>query len=191
MTYKSQFALLLFLILIMSGVRTAAQSISAGDIITLHIQDFCLIDTNHAPVNMILRTSVAGTPAVPVSNSDVYVKVSSVVPGATFRKMTVRISSGVVPQGTQLTLSAAPCTTANSGGSLGTVVSTPVALSSTDQIIVNNIASCYTGSGYYDGYRLTYTWSPYSPKTNYQLLQATASPVTLTVVLTISAHSGN
>ena len=181
----------IFAIFMFLGGGTTAQSFTAGDIITLHVQDFSLIDTNHAPVSLTLRTSVAGTQVASVSNSDMFVKISSIVPGGTKRSISARINSGVVPAGTRLTLVAAPCTTTNSGGNRGTVVSTPIILSTTDQNIVNLIGSCYTGTGYNDGYRLTYTWFPYSPLTDYQLLQATTSPVSLTVVLTISAHSGN
>lgn len=191
MTNVSPPALLLFMILILLAGGTNAQTIIAGDQITLHVNDYCLIDTNHAPVSLVLHSSLAGTSVTPVSNSAMFVKISSIVPGNTKRSITARISSGTVPQGTQLSLVADPCTTSNSGGNLGTVVATPIILSSTDQDIVNSIKSCYTGIGYNDGYRLTYTWYPYSPKTNYQLLQATAIPTTLTVVLTISAHSGN
>lgn len=191
MTNISPSALLLFMILILLGRGANAQTIIAGDQITLHVSNYCLIDTNHAPVSLILHSSVAGTPATSVSNSAMFVKISSIVSGNTHRAITARISSGTVPQGTQLSLVADPCTTLNSGGNLGTVIATPIILSSTDQNIVTLIKSCYTGRGYNDGYRLTYTWYPYSPKTNYQLLGATASPTTLTVVLTISAQSGN
>jgi len=190
MTNIFQFGLLFTILMVLAG-ETTGQSFTAGDIITLQVQDFSLIDTNHAPVNMTLRTTVAGTPVASVSNSDMFVKISSIVPGGTKRSISARITSGVVPAGTRLTLVAAPCTTTNSGGNRGTVVATPIILNTTDQNIVNLIGSCYTGTGYNDGYRLTYTWFPYNPATDYQLLQATTSPVSLTVVLTISAHSGN
>jgi hypothetical protein len=191
MMNKFQIVLLLILVSFLFPGTAVAQSYTAGDLITLHVQDFSLIDTNHAPVNLKLSTSVAGTPVQSVSNSDMYVKISSVVPGGTHRSITARIASGVVPPGTRLSLVAAPSTTANSGGSLGTVVSTPLILSTTDQKLVDLIASCYTGTGYNDGYQLTYTWYPYLPATNYNLLQATSTPKTITIVLTISAHSGN
>lgn len=188
---KSQIVLLLLWVSFLFPGRAVSQSYTAGDLITLHVQDFSLIDTNHAPVNLKLSTSVAGTPVQSVSNSDMYVKISSVVPGNTHREITARIASGVVPPGTRLSLVAAPSTIANSGGKLGTVVPTPLILSASDQILVDLIGSCYTGTGYKDGYRLTYTWYPYLPATNYNLIQATATPTTITIVLTIGAQSGN
>lgn len=171
--------------------RIVAQSYTAGDQITLNVSDFCLIDTNHAPVAMTLSASVAGTPVGSVSNSDMYVKVSSIVPGGTNRKITARMSGGIITSGTRLTLHAALSTNLNGAGRQGVVVITPIVLSTIDQDMVTGVGSCYTGTGYTDGYRLTYVWAPYLPATNYQLLSATATPTVITIVLTISAHDGN
>jgi hypothetical protein len=175
---------------LLSG-NTVAQSYTAGDQITLNVTDFCLIDTNHAPVAMTLSTSVAGTPVGSVSNSDMYVKVSSIVPGSTNRKITAKMSGGTIPAGTTLTLHAALSTNLNGAGRPGVVVVTPIVLSTTDQDLVTGVGSYYTGTGYTDGYRLTYVWAPYLPATNYHLLSATATPTAITIVLTISAHDGN
>ncbi len=180
----------LWLLLIANG-GVLAQSFTAGDIITLQVQDFALIETNHAPVSLTLSTSVAGMPVSAVSNSNMFVKISSLVPGGTNREITARISSGSIPTGTTLTLVASSCTLINSGGRLGTVVSTPIVLGIVDQNLVTGIGSCYTGTGYNDGYKLTYNWSPTNLTTAYQLLSASSSPVSLTIVLTITAHDGN
>ncbi|HBB92201.1 MAG TPA: hypothetical protein DC042_10905 [Bacteroidales bacterium] len=182
--------LALWLLLTTTG-GVLAQSFTAGDIITLQVQDFALIETNHAPVSLTLSTSVAGMPVSAVSNSDMFVKISSLVPGGTNREITARISSGSVPTGTTLTMVASPCTLINSGGRLGTVVSTPIVLGIADQFLVTGIGSCYTGTGYNDGFRLTYNWSPTNLTTDYHLLSASSSPVSLTIVLTITAHDGN
>ena len=187
----NKFQFILILITVIYSDRIAAQSYTAGDQITLGVQDFCLIDTNHAPVVLTLSTSVAGTPVVSVSNSDMYVKVSSVVPGNTNRKITARVSGGTIPAGTRLTLLAALSVNLNGGGRRGVAVTTPIILNTTDQDLVTGVGSCYTGTGYTDGYRLTYTWAPYLPATNYQLLQSTTTPTVITIVLTITAHDGN
>lgn len=187
MTNKSQFSLFLILIMVFLAGKTVAQSSTAGDIISLQVQDYCLIDTNQAPVSLTLSTSTAGSPVTSVSNSAVYVKVSSVVPVNTYRSMTARISGGVVPPFTKLSLVASPCTVVNSGGNLGTVVSTPIILSSTDQNIITLIGSCFTGTWPNDGYKLTYTWYPDSPATNYSFIVATPSPITITILLTITS----
>jgi len=186
--YKFHLAFILFAVLL-SG-KSFAQSYTAGEQINLQISSFSLIATNNAPVNLTLISAVAGAPITSVSNSDMYVKVSSIVPGGTHRELTARIASGTVPVGTKLTLVAAPCTTANSGGVLGTVFTTPILLDAVDKELVDMIATCYTGTGYNDGYRLTYTWSR-DTAISYGLINSSASPVALTVVLTITAHDSN
>src|ERR1035437_4234749 len=102
MTNKSQFASFLILIMVFLSGKTIAQDHTDGDIISLQVQDYCLIDTNNAPVSLTLNSSVAGTPVTSVSNSAIFIKVSSVVPNNTYRSITARISSGTVPQGTKL-----------------------------------------------------------------------------------------
>lgn len=168
-----------------------AQSFTAGDVITLSVQDFALIDTNHAPIILNLGPTVAGEPAQPVSNSDMFLKFSSIVPGSTNREVTVRIASGSVPAGTFLKLQSAACTTLNSGGRLGSPNPNPLFVSNVDQDLISLIGSCYTGTGYTDGFQLTYTWGPDSPESNYHLIQSSPDPVNLTVVFTLTAHDGN
>jgi len=182
-------ALLFILIIVLFPEKTFAQ-ISAGAQITVNIPGNCLIDTNGAPVNMTLPTSVAGAPLPTVSNSDMYVRLSAVNPGGTYRLVTVRISGGTIPAGTRLTLGAALSTNSNGAGNVGRVLS-PVVLNSIDQVLVRGIGSCYTGTGFTDGYRLTYTWGPYGLSTDYSLIHATEAPSTLTIMLTISAPDGN
>lgn len=168
-----------------------SQDFTAGDLITLQINDYCLIDTNHAPISLTLGGNIAGAAVTGVSNSDMFLRLSSLVPGGTNREVTVRISSGSVPLGTKLSVVAAPCTIANSGGSLGSVISTPIILSTINQNLILTIGSCYTGTGYNDGYQLTYNWIPTSVKADYALIEATTSPINITVVFTITAHNGN
>lgn len=167
------------------------QDYTAGDIITLQVNDFSLIETNHAPISMNLTAAIPGQPVQAVSNSDMFIKVSSIVPGGTNREITARIAAGTVPLGTKLTLQSAESTTTNSGGRLGIPVATPLILSEIDQDLVYLLGSCYTGTGYNDGYQLTFTWGPDGPETNYHLIEATEDPVNLTIVFTITAHDGN
>ena len=184
------FLTILFIIYTIFSGKTLAQSYTAGEEVTLAVSSFSLIATNNAPVNLTLTSTMAGAPITSVSNSDMYVKVSSIVPGGTHRELTARIASGTVPVGTKLTLVSAPCTTTNSGGVLGTAFTTPIVLDAVDKELVDMIGTCYTGTGYNDGYQLTYTWSR-DPAVNYGLISSTASPVALTVVLTITAHDSN
>ena len=166
-----------------------AQVWTAGDNVTLQVSEFALIETNHAPVTLTLATSTAGAPVGSVSNSDVFVKISSIVPGGTDRELTAKISSGSIPAGTSLTLVSANCTTANSGGARGTAITTPILLSAIDQFLVRYIGTCYTGTGYNDGYKMTFTWAPLNPAANYS--QIAAATYNITVVFTLTAHDGN
>lgn len=180
--------LITVIFLLLSG--SAEAQLTAGAQLTVSVPENCLIDTNGAPVNLTLVAPVAGSSVPTVSNSSMYLRISSIVPGNTKRKVTVKISSGTVPAGTQLTLGAAASTSSSGSGKRGTV-GPPVVLSTVDQTIISGIGSCYTGTGYTDGYRLTYTWGPYNPQTNYEMITATVTPVTITVLFTISAPDGN
>lgn len=188
LTKKHIFILAIALILV---DESFAQTYTAGDQISLQVSSFSLVATNNAPINLTLGTTVAGSPVGVVTNSDMYVRISSIVPGGTHRELTARISNGSVPAGTQLTLVSAPSTTTNSGGVLGTVTSSPFVLDAIDKILVDNIGTCYTGTGYNDGYRLTYNWQPIPTLTDYGLIKSTASPVSITVVITITEHNSN
>ncbi len=184
--------LLIFVITFLSflpGTAIFAQAFTAGDNITLNVSEYALIDTNHAPVSLTLSASDAGAPVAGDSNSDLYVKISSIVPGATDREITARVSAGTIPAGTTLTLVSAPCTTANSGGDLGTVITTPITLSSVDQFLVMYIGTCYTGTGYNDGYQMTFDWTPDVSSANYGSIESITSSIT--VVFTLTAHDGN
>ena len=112
------------------------------------------------------------------------------MPGGTHREITARIASGTVPVGTRLTLVSANSTTTNSGGVLGTAFTTPILLDGVDKELVDMIGTCYTGTGYNDGYRLTYTWMR-DTAVAYGLISSSASPVALTVMQTITAHDSN
>jgi hypothetical protein len=189
---KISYKLLLILsLLIIQHNQVRSQSYTAGDPVTLQIPSFSMIATNNAPVSLSLTTNTAGSMLNSSSNSNVYVRITSIVPGATHREITARIASGVVPTGTQLKLISAPSTTTNSGGNLGIPASTPVILDSTDKLLIDNIGTCYTGTGMNDGYRLTYTWEPNTQAGQYGLINSTTSDITITVVLTISSHNSN
>lgn len=191
MMNNRKFTYMLLGIFLMLSNFILSQDFTAGDIITLHVNDYSLIESNHAPISMNLIGSVAGAPVSSVSNSDMFLRLSSLVPGNTNREVTARISAGSVPSGTILTLISAACTLTNSGGALGQVSSTPMVLSTIDQNLISLIGSCYTGTAYNDGYQLTYTWSPSSLNEDYGLIEATSSAVNITVVFTITAHDGN
>ncbi|MBT4968183.1 MAG: hypothetical protein HN704_04945 [Bacteroidetes bacterium] len=164
--------------------------ITAGDAVVLQMPEISLIDTDHAPVTLTLTTSIAGeSVAASVSNSDMWIKITSVVPGNTHREIKAKIV-GTVPPGTTLSILPTDATLTNSAGNLGDAVVSPITLTSTDQNIITNIGSCYTGTGSTDGYQLTYTWSLDNPTANFGLLEAN-SGTSVTVYLTLTQSNNN
>ncbi len=157
----------------------------AGEELILKVSFYCLMETNYAPVNLTFSVNEAGGAIAPVSNSDLFIKVSSICPGATHRELTARILSGTVPPGTILTLVSADCTTTNSGGELGVAFTTPIVLGPVDQDLVDLIGTMYTGTGYNDGYQQTFTWAPDTPA-NYHLIKSINTNIV--VLFTITAH---
>jgi len=187
MNKRSVGILFLLFSVILSG-EVFAQSTT--DQFTIVINDKCLLSTNTSPspVSMTLSTSVAGSPVSPVSNSNMYIKVTSIVPTGSTRKITAIISNGTVPTGTILKLVSAPCTSIYSQGTLGSIVTTPITLNNTtNQILVDGIGSCYTGTSTTDGYQQTFTWQP--DNTNYYLINATTEATAITITFTISSNS--
>lgn len=170
----------------MIGLSVWAQQTTAGDPITLTLSELALIDTNHAPVTLELTTSTpGGSIASTGSNTDMWIKVSAINPGSAKRKVTAKIT-GTVPAGTSLTLIPAAATATNSAGLLGTAISSAITLTTTDQDIVTNIGSCYTGTGATDGYQATINWILDNPTVNYGQLDADAS-TSVTLYLTLTA----
>ena len=168
------------------GIDVIGQVSTAGDNLALTVASTVLIGTNSPTISMSLQpVTAAGAKLSSVSNSSLYIKISSVVPSGTARKVTVKLLSGTIPAGTQITLQPASCTTTNSAGALGTVVSSPVVVSSVDQNLITNIGTCYTGTGSSDGYNMTFNWGIVNPSTAYgQVVSSTYNPI---VVFTITA----
>lgn len=72
---------LIFVIILLSFItasKALAQAWTAGQNVTLQVNDYCLIATNNAPISLTLTSAIAGQAAVPTSNSDLYVKISSI-----------------------------------------------------------------------------------------------------------------
>ncbi len=166
------------------SMRLWSQTWIAGEEITITVWSYALIDTNHAPVTLSLSPPSPGAPAAQSTNSELFVKISSVVPRYRSREITARISGGSVPSGTYLTLVSDPATTANSGGDLGVPASSPITLNGTDKNLITSISTCYTGIGFNDGYRMTFTWAPLNPSVNYSQIQADTYNITVTFTLT-------
>lgn len=186
-------SVIILLIILMQGTLLGQQipdQITAGDAIVLKLPQVSLIDTDHAQIEMELTANTAGESIETIAtNSDMWIKITSVVPGGTHRDVKAKIT-GTVPSGTVLRLQAAPATAAHSAGVLGTPNASIITLSAVDQYLIYDIGSCYTGTGPTDGYNLTYTWSITNPTQNFGNLQATPS-TTITVYFTLTESNNS
>lgn len=177
--------LLLFLLPCYHRSFSQAVAYTPGDNVTLTVPNLALLGTNSPTISLNFPSiTAAGQKFTSASNSALYLKVTSLVPTNTARKITVRLASGSIPAGTALTIQSAACTTANSDGALGTVAPSPITLSSVDQNLITDIRTCYTGSGSSDGYRITFTWGLSNPSTTYGNLVSKSYDATITFTVT-------
>ncbi len=167
------------------GIKMQAQTNSADHAISLGLAEVALLGTQSGPVNLVLSGSLAAGEAVLAEKSDssAYIQYSSVISEGSPRTLYAKYT-GTVPPGTFLkALVKVPG--ANSSGDFGTPIATAVTLAATDNALVTNIGSCYSGTVATDGYNLKYTWGLDNPEANYAEIRATAAAA-VTVTLTIT-----
>jgi len=168
------------------GMKMQAQTNSAAHSISLGLPEVALLGTQSGPINLELSGSLAAGEAVEAEKSDnsAYIQFSSVISDGDPRTMFAKYS-GTMPAGTFLkALALAPGV--NATGDYGTLIASDVTLALTDNALVTNIGSCYSGTAATDGYNLKYTWGLDNPAVNYADIKATAS-ASVTVTLTITA----
>jgi len=148
---------------------------------TVTINDVSLIRINpYAIINMNLLASAAGESMAPKTNSTSYLQLTSIAPANQTRRVMAVISSGTVPTGTMLRLTAS----SSSGvGNFGLPASTITLQRGTNQTVINNIASGYTGGNTGNGFRLTYTWQV-DPATFRYIRAVLSVPIIITYTIT-------
>lgn len=158
--------LIVLILLFVISEKSHAQSY-ATSVFTVNINEISLIRINPlSNINMYLLASIAGESPGPKINNSSYLQLTSISALNQTRRITASYT-GTMPPGTYMTLSASTCTTG--AGNRGTPSST-LTLSNTNQTLINNIGSGYTGTSTGYGYRLTYTWQ--IDPNNYNLLNA-------------------
>lgn len=175
---------MMFAMVFLIAGHSMSQTIIVGDPINSSSSWFgvAYIDSNHPSVSLSLNTPSAGIPVQTVANSDLFLRTSvyqKFYSQWAFGYIQAQISSGSVPPGTILTIASAPCTTTDSGGTLGNPTGI-VTLSNSNQNIVSNISTSYTGTGNMDGYQITFALNP----SNYG--QIVAGSYNVTVMFTVS-----
>lgn len=122
--------------------------------------------------------------ATGASNSDLWLNYSSIKDSANAtRKITAQITSGTLPSGVTLTVTAG----ADAGNGDGTMGSSAgaVTLSTTDQDVITGIGSAYTDDGVNNGHNLTYALTLGGGAGSYALLDA-SNNTTIQITYTIS-----
>lgn len=178
--------LLVIIIAVFACIRGLAQDTSqSSHSLTVTIPEIALLDLEGT-------TSITLTPASPTeagnslnfasaTNNGIWLNYTSIVATGKTRNVTVQITSGSVPTGLALKVSAG--TIAGSGqGTFGTPTA-QVTLSNLAQSIITGIGSAYTGSGTNTGHQLNYLLDILSLNNYDQIVQGNT---TVTVTYTIS-----
>lgn len=159
---------LFFASLIVLSANTAfaqADTFFAAHTVAISIPNVALLDLETTgSLDFALEGAVVGNEAgLPLSfetanNSDTWINYSSIIGTAASRKVTVIITSGTLPLGLKLTVSAAVAAVGKGDGAIGisTTLGTPITLSESPQDIITTIGSAYTGDGAGSGHQLTY-----------------------------------
>ena len=115
------------------------------------------------------------------TDNNVWVNYSSIVATGNTRTVTAAITSGSVPTGMNLKVTAGSF----SGSGKGTHGSSAsqITLSGSEQNVITGIGSCYTGNGSSNGHNLTYQLDLVAPENYADLVQANTS-ITVTYTLT-------
>lgn len=157
---------------------------SANATLILGVTEVSLLKASQGVINLQLNQREAGM-SIETSKSDSTSRLlmSSVISTDVRRSLSAKITSGVVPSGTQLQLVALQ-PNSNFVGDFGTLAS-PVSLGETvDMPIVTDIATCYSGTDPSDGYPLKFIYALDS-KTSYGSIRAQiGGQVVVTLTLT-------
>lgn len=181
MTKKITLIALTIAALFISNTSSAQDGLTATHLIAYTVPKVALVDIE-GPSSISL-TLVPPTEAglgmdMSATNSSLWMNYSSTT--ASSATNTVSVKSSITLPGVDLKVLAST----DAGGGDGTVgsPSSIVTLSTTDQNIITNIGTCYTGDGVNKGHNLTYSLAT----TAYNLIKFTATPASITVTYTIT-----
>lgn len=168
------------------GFAAFSQTNTSSHSLTLGLPEVSLLATQSAGINLTLSSATNAGEAVlsSASDSSAFLQFSSVIAEGSTRTLSASFT-GTLPGGTSLK-AIVQDPGASASGDWGTPVGSDVTLAATDNVLVNGVGSCYSGTEATDGYRLKYTWGLDNPESNYADIRATAS-ASITVVLTLTA----
>ena len=131
---------------------------TANATLILGVTEVSLVKASEGVINLQLNQRDAGM-SIETSKSDSTARLlmSSVISTDARRVLSAKITSGIVPPGTQLKLVALQ-PNANFVGDFGTL-SSPVTIGDVDMPIVTGIATCYSGTDPSDGFPLKFIYA--------------------------------
>jgi len=118
-------------------------------------------------------------------DSSLWINYSSIVSGDVEREVTVKITEGNVPDGLDLTVTAAAAVNGKGTTGLADVTTSFTLNGGAAHTIINGIGSAYTGDGAGNGHNLTYKISQSAGADSYSALRSDQSK-TLTILYTLS-----
>lgn len=157
---------------------------SDSHVVSITIPEVAILDIESADSKDIALAFTAPTEAgmgvTGSRNNSLWLNYSSIKsPENTTRTVSARLNKTIA--GADIYLFALP-SSGNGMGMIGSTVGDDVVLSTADQVIIDNIGSCYTGNGVNNGHNLLFTLEVAG---NYEDLQA-AAETPLIVTYTIS-----
>jgi hypothetical protein len=173
-------------LILTSTINSFAQDNNQGaHSVSINIPEVALLDLEGGSSITLAPTAPTEAGAAfdfsSATNNTIWVNYSSIVASGKTRKVNAAITSGAVPAGLQLKVTAGSY--AGTGkGTTGTAAS-QVTLSATAQDVVTGIGSCYTGNGASNGHNLTYALSLTSAD-SYNLLTQANTTITVTYTIT-------
>jgi hypothetical protein len=175
---------ILLAVLVVSISTAYSQSNTDNHQVSIVIPEIAMLDIESAGSNDISLTMVAPTDAgetiADQTDNSLWLNVTSIVTSSGTRDISVKLDNAI----TGLDLKVVSLDYSGSGfGSWGTAQS-EIILSSTDQILVDDLRSGYTFNGAGNGYNLTYTASPQADA-DFGDLVANTENITVTYTLTL------
>lgn len=179
-----RFFLITYCLTIISIHLFAQDTREGSHSLTINIPEISLLDLEGS-------TSITIAPSNPTEaglgldfssavNSNIWLNYTSIVATGKTRNVSVQISSGSVPSGLSLKVTASNIV-GNGQGVFGTPLS-QVTLSALPQNIITGIGSAYTGNGTNNGHRLNYSLNLLSADSYSQIVQGnTTVNVTYTI----------
>jgi hypothetical protein len=156
MTYnKTGWLILTFFTLLISKSIRAEDSETSSHSVILKLESVALLGIATGDVSLVIEGATeAGAPITTVTEDEsTRLRITSLAEEGKDRLITAKISKEL--SGSELLVQAKPASTANFVGEPGTYAD-PVVLTTTDQNVILDIGTCWSGTGEEDGYVIKY-----------------------------------